>query len=141
DISCYCPILLFCMAIVYVLLYLRFDFLFFFFFQAEDGIRDKLVTGVQTCALPISDDGFPVAATLLGKSVIGEQHPFYLGIYEGAMGRENVRQYVESSDCVILMGAFMTDINLGVYTARLDPGRCIYATSEKLSIRYHTYEE
>src|SRR5687767_15723845 len=28
--------------------------MFFFFFQAEDGIRDKLVTGVQTCALPIS---------------------------------------------------------------------------------------
>src|SRR3989441_282296 len=28
-------------------------YLFFFFFQAEDGIRDKLVTGVQTCALPI----------------------------------------------------------------------------------------
>src|SRR6266487_5987462 len=29
-------------------------FLFFFFFQAEDGIRDGRVTGVQTCALPIS---------------------------------------------------------------------------------------
>src|SRR2546425_7347148 len=29
-------------------------FCLFFFFQAEDGIRDKLVTGVQTCALPIS---------------------------------------------------------------------------------------
>src|SRR5205823_7208368 len=28
----------------------------FFFFQAEDGIRDKLVTGVQTCALPILGD-------------------------------------------------------------------------------------
>src|SRR5256886_12843413 len=28
--------------------------LFFFFFQAEDGIRDLTVTGVQTCALPIS---------------------------------------------------------------------------------------
>src|SRR5699024_11757944 len=27
---------------------------FFFFFQAEDGIRDRNVTGVQTCALPIS---------------------------------------------------------------------------------------
>src|SRR2546427_2023351 len=27
----------------------------FFFFQAEDGIRDLTVTGVQTCALPISD--------------------------------------------------------------------------------------
>src|SRR5690348_17685607 len=29
---------------------------FFFFFQAEDGIRDGRVTGVQTCALPISGD-------------------------------------------------------------------------------------
>src|SRR2546423_7227503 len=35
----------------------------FFFFQAEDGIRDKLVTGVQTCALPISLDD-ETAATL-----------------------------------------------------------------------------
>src|SRR5256886_3513245 len=31
-------------------------FLFFFFFQAEDGIRDLTVTGVQTCALPIYRD-------------------------------------------------------------------------------------
>src|SRR5258708_8290852 len=30
------------------------DCVVFFFFQAEDGIRDDLVTGVQTCALPIS---------------------------------------------------------------------------------------
>ena len=82
----------------------------------------------------------PVASTLLGKSVIGEQHPFYLGVYEGAMGREEVRRYVESSDCVILLGAFLTDINLGVFTARLDPARSIYATSEKLSVRHRSYE-
>src|SRR5437868_11367775 len=31
-------------------------FFFFFFFQAEDGIRDRNVTGVQTCALPIYRD-------------------------------------------------------------------------------------
>src|SRR5256886_5103333 len=31
-----------------------------FFFQAEDGIRDLTVTGVQTCALPISDNGPPL---------------------------------------------------------------------------------
>src|SRR5215217_8461973 len=34
----------------------------FFFFQAEDGIRDIGVTGVQTCALPISAQGKPRAA-------------------------------------------------------------------------------
>jgi indolepyruvate decarboxylase len=82
----------------------------------------------------------PVASTILGKSVISEQHPLYLGVYEGAMGREDVREYVESSDCVILLGAFMTDINLGIYTARLDLGKSIYATSEKLAIRYHSFE-
>src|SRR5207248_3552511 len=32
---------------------------FFFFFQAEDGIRDRTVTGVQTCALPISSQPRP----------------------------------------------------------------------------------
>jgi len=83
----------------------------------------------------------PVAATILGKSVIGEHYPFYLGVYEGAMGRDDVRRYVESSDCLIMLGAFMADTNLGVFTARLDPGRSIYVTSEKLSIRYHTYED
>src|SRR3712207_7382293 len=34
--------------------------LFFFFFQAEDGIRDIGVTGVQTCALPICERAYPV---------------------------------------------------------------------------------
>src|SRR5437879_9929684 len=44
--------------------YIYFTFCFdgffvFFFFQAEDGIRDTSVTGVQTCALPISGPAFP----------------------------------------------------------------------------------
>src|SRR2546427_7112773 len=40
------------MSLEYISSY--FVFIFFFFFQAEDGIRDLTVTGVQTCALPIS---------------------------------------------------------------------------------------
>jgi indolepyruvate decarboxylase len=97
------------------------------------GLQDQVIKLAQKTNIP-------VAATVLGKSVIGEHHSFYIGTYEGAMGREDVRVYVEGSDCVILLGAFMTDINLGIYTARLDPGRSISATSEKLSIRYHNYE-
>src|SRR6266496_4803073 len=42
---------------------------FFFFFQAEDGIRDLYVTGVQTCALPISKHGVePAMVTDYGMS-------------------------------------------------------------------------
>src|SRR5207302_3070487 len=45
-----------CFVSVFLFFYLYFFFFifFFFFFQAEDGIRDFHVTGVQTCALPIS---------------------------------------------------------------------------------------
>src|SRR5438270_8416762 len=40
-------------SVLFFFIYIIFVF-FFFFFQAEDGIRDLTVTGVQTCALPIS---------------------------------------------------------------------------------------
>lgn len=83
----------------------------------------------------------PMCATLLGKSVVSEKHPLYLGIYEGAMGRDSVRKYVEESDCVILLGTFMTDINLGIFTAHIDPGQCIYITSEGLRIRHHHFRD
>src|SRR5687767_16012696 len=43
--------------------------LLFFFFQAEDGIRDKLVTGVQTCALPIS---LGASASALRRTLLAE---------------------------------------------------------------------
>src|SRR5256884_4129536 len=45
--------MLFCFVMYDVVRWL----LFFFFFQAEDGIRDVAVTGVQTCALPICGEG------------------------------------------------------------------------------------
>ncbi len=80
-----------------------------------------------------------IASTILGKSVVSEVHPQYIGLYEGAMGREDITKFVEESDCVILLGAFMTDINLGIFTAKLDPGKCIYATSEQLRIRHHHF--
>src|SRR5205085_4895740 len=39
------------------------DIYLYFFFQAEDGIRDLTVTGVQTCALPISSSSWPAGVT------------------------------------------------------------------------------
>ena len=47
--------------------------IFFFFFQAEDGIRDRLVTGVQTCALPISK--FADRILFMDRGLIVEDGP------------------------------------------------------------------
>ena len=97
--------------------------------------------GLQAALLELAaKTRIPVAATLLGKSVFSERHPLYLGIYEGAMGRDEVRRYVESADCLIMLGCLMSDINLGIFTAHLDPDRAVYATSEKLMVRRHRYE-
>jgi indolepyruvate decarboxylase len=88
----------------------------------------------------VEKSGFPVAATLLGKSVIGELHPQYLGIYEGAMGREDVRLAVERADCVLFLGAFMTDIDLGGFTSNIDVSRTINATAEQVTIQRHHFD-
>ena len=97
------------------------------------GLQEEFLQFIEKTRIPF-------ASTPLSKSVISEHHPQYMGIYEGAIGREEVREYVESSDCLVLLGTFMTDINLGMFTAHLDQGRSIYATSEKVYIHYHTYE-
>ena len=96
--------------------------------------------GLQKQLLALAEGaGIPIATTMLGKSVISEAHPLFIGVYEGAMGQETVTEFVEHSDCLLLLGTFMTDINLGIYTANLDPSKCIYVTSETLRISHHDY--
>src|SRR5256885_8794257 len=74
----------------------RFDL--FFFFQAEDGIRDYKVTGVQTCALPIfvSLARLPLCALLLYllKSVPGHFPEPYTAAADSAIGRQT--RFVDS---------------------------------------------
>lgn len=94
----------------------------------------------ETLLKLVEKTNIPVAETLLGKSVISEQHPNYIGLYAGAIGKEFARKYVESSDCLIMLGAFLSDVNLGIFTAQLDPKNSIYVTSEKTSIQFHNYE-
>lgn len=98
--------------------------------------------GLQDDLLALAEQtGMPIATTILGKSVISEGHPLFAGVYEGAMGSAEVAEYVEQADCLLMLGCFMTDINLGIFTAKLDPARCIDATSEDLRIRYHHYKD
>ena len=98
--------------------------------------------GLQNELLELAEStGMPIATTILGKSVISEAHPLFAGVYEGAMGRPEVTELVESADCLLMLGCFMTDINLGIWTAKLDPSRCIDATSEDLRIKRHHYQD
>jgi len=111
--------------------------------------RPVIIAGVEMHRFGLSDEvvkfaektQIAMSATLLGKSVVSEKHPMFIGIYEGAMCRESVRKFVEDSDCIILLGAFLTDIDLGIYTAHIDPAKCIYVTTDDLRISHHHYQD
>ncbi|MFM7107602.1 MAG: alpha-keto acid decarboxylase family protein [Planctomycetaceae bacterium] len=96
--------------------------------------------GLQADVIALAEaSGIAVAATMLAKSVVSEVHPLYIGLYEGAMGRREVTEFVEESDCLILLGTILTDIDLGIFTAKLDPTRTIFANSEELRISHHHF--
>jgi indolepyruvate decarboxylase len=83
----------------------------------------------------------PIAADLLSKSAVPENHPLYLGVYGGAMSSDDaVREYVESADLVLMLGTFITDMSMGFYTAKLERKRTVLATTERVNVGYHRYE-
>lgn len=82
----------------------------------------------------------PFAATVLGKAVLSERHPNFLGVYQGSLGPETVQQAVENSDCLITLGMVITDVNLGLFTAKIDPQRDIFVNSERASVQGRNHE-
>ncbi len=98
--------------------------------------------GLQDLAIRLAEQtNIPMAVSILGKSAVPETHPLYMGVYAGRLGDAAVRDYVETSDCQILLGVLMTDMNMGVYSAHLDPHKVISVSSEQIAIGYHFYEE
>jgi indolepyruvate decarboxylase len=87
----------------------------------------------------IDHSGYPFASTLLGKTVISEEHPQFIGVYSGAASRESARQAVEKADLILCLGTLMTDIALGDAKTLTSFGRMIAANSDNVRIKHHIY--
>jgi Pyruvate decarboxylase and related thiamine pyrophosphate-requiring enzymes len=96
------------------------------------GLQDALERLVLRARLP-------VAATLTGKSVVGERQPAYVGVYQGAMGPESTRRRVEEADLLLMLGVTLNDVDFGIYTAQLDPTRLVRASQNEVVIRHHRF--
>jgi indolepyruvate decarboxylase len=115
--------------------------------RIEAAKKPVIIAGVELHRLGLQSEvvalaeasGIAIAATMLSKSVVSEVHPLYIGLYEGALGREEVTSFVEESDCVILLGALLTDLDLGIFTAKLDATKSVFATCDELRISHHHY--
>ena len=84
--------------------------------------------------------GFPYVTMMLGKTVLSEHHPQFIGLFAGDRSRDYVRKRVESADCILKLGALMTDFNTGGFTTNLDDSRMISANIGYVKIKHHYYE-
>lgn len=98
--------------------------------------------GLTDLAVAIAEKfNIPIAATLISKSIISETHPLYIGVYSAALSEPATQQYVESSDCIILLGAFLSDVFSGFHaTHKLDRRKTVLATADKMQIGLHGYD-
>jgi indolepyruvate decarboxylase len=108
---------------------------------ATEAILSALQSADTACILPgllakrigllsqlqafIDASGIPFATMFGDKSVLDEQQPSFIGMYDGRLMNPDVRAYVESCSRVVTIGTLMTDFNTGAFTARLDPMKTI----------------
>lgn len=98
------------------------------------GLSDSLLEFAEKYRIPI-------VSSLLGKTVIGEQHPLFVGVYQGAMSSPEVKNFVENCDCILLFGVILTDVQTGIFTAKLNQEMKVIATTEDIAIGHHHYQK
>jgi indolepyruvate decarboxylase len=122
---------------------------------ATDAVASALDNSGQACVLPgvllrrlglraaaekfVEAWDLPFATMFADKSVLGENHPNYVGMYVGRLGGEAVRAFVESCDAVVLIGAMLTDGNTAGHTVRLAPDKTINIDHHRTTIGSTVY--
>ncbi|MBD2450216.1 alpha-keto acid decarboxylase family protein [Nostoc sp. FACHB-152] len=83
--------------------------------------------------------GYPYATMNMGKGLLEETHPQFIGIYNGAASKEYVQKRIEEADCVLSIGTLMTDFNTGKFSAKLDPSRTIEVNGQSVKVKRALY--
>jgi TPP-dependent 2-oxoacid decarboxylase len=96
------------------------------------GLKDMIVELATALNLP-------VVTSILGKSAFPESHPNFIGNYFGQFANPAVKEYVEGADCILALGAVMTEMETGGYTAKFDHGNLIAVTESEVHVGHHQY--
>lgn len=84
--------------------------------------------------------GAPYATMPMSKGIVSESHPQFIGMYAGNSSDSGVSATVEGADLVLdLGGNVFSDINTGMYSARIDPARLITVGADHVRIGQRTY--
>ncbi len=88
----------------------------------------------------LEKSGYPYVTMMLGKCVIDEQHPQFIGLYQGDRSREYIQQRVKQADAILALGTLFSDFNTGGFTTALPKEKLINANIDRLEIKHHFYE-
>jgi indolepyruvate decarboxylase len=110
--------------------------------------RPVLIVGVEVHRFQLRSEvralaerlTIPVASSFLGRGVFPTQHPQFVGTYLGVASPQALRDIVEDSDAVLLLGEQISDSSLGVSANRLSEKNLMIATARDVYIRHHRYQ-
>lgn len=97
------------------------------------GLADKALAVVNASNLPFT-------TMFMDKCVLDESHPNYIGMYDGKLMNERVCAFVEGRDCVMGIGAMLTDFNSGSFTARIDRSKSINIMPSAVRVGNASYD-
>ncbi len=101
---------------------------------ARLGLQKELITFAERVNIP-------VASTLLGKSIFPEEHPLAMGVYFGQLSNPKVAEFIHNSDFRLMLGVILSDINLGMFTAKFSPDDATVANIDGLQVKKHFYPQ
>ncbi|HEY6508304.1 MAG TPA: thiamine pyrophosphate-dependent enzyme, partial [Vicinamibacterales bacterium] len=110
--------------------------------------RPVLIVGVEVHRFQLQDRlvrlaerlRLPVASSFLGRGAFPTRHPQFVGTYLGLVSPPGLRQIVEESDCVLLVGERISDTSLGISANRLTERNLLISLARDVFIGHHRYE-
>ncbi|WED43063.1 alpha-keto acid decarboxylase family protein [Legionella cardiaca] len=89
----------------------------------------------------LEQTGIPFATMNMGKGIINESHPGFIGFYNGAYSTPGVQERVESSDCIVSFGTVLSDFNTGGFTCCIDANATVEIHSNYVKVRRSIYPD
>jgi len=110
--------------------------------------RPVLIVGYEVHRFQLRDEviklaerwNVPVASSFLGRGVFPTLHPLFVGTYLGVVSPAPLRETIERSDCVLLLGELISDISLGISAQLLSKSHLLIATARDVFIGHHQYQ-
>jgi TPP-dependent 2-oxoacid decarboxylase len=80
----------------------------------------------------------PIVSSLLGKTVVSERHPLFVGVYQGGISRKEVVEFVNRCDAIFILGSILSDVETGFFSNKLHENT-IVANMAAIQVQHHHY--